>query len=82
MTAQDKTTDRIPHFSPVCTYCRHWREGTATCAAFTKDPPGIPMVVWVGRDRHTRVLPYQRGKIVFEVAPDAEVAAKAVGLIA
>lgn len=76
-----KGTDRIPHFSPVCTFCRHWKPGTATCDAFPKDPPGIPMSVWSGANRHTSKLSYQHNTIVFEVAPDAVQGAKKAGLI-
>jgi hypothetical protein len=45
----------IPAFSPVCTYCTHWRPGGRSCAAFpTKN--GIPMAIWLGNNRH--LAPY------------------------
>ncbi len=39
-------------YSPVCTYCKHWRaDGTRTCAAFPEED-SIPWEIWTGENTH------------------------------
>jgi hypothetical protein len=78
--------DKLPHFSPVCTYCAHWKPADGrSCAAFPK-PNSIPVAIWVGQNtaasghRHTQYVRGDHG-IKFEVAPDAKAGAKKAGLI-
>lgn len=58
----------IPHYSPVCTYCRHWL-AYRQCAAF---PAEIPMAIWAGLETHERPFPGDHG-IRFEAVPGAKV---------
>ena len=59
----------IPHYSPVCSYCRHWR-AFRQCVAF---PDEIPMVIWAGLETHERPYPGDHG-IRFESVPGAKIA--------
>lgn len=46
-----------PVFVPVeppCHTCRHWVEGSMTCAAF---PEGIPLQIWARNNLHTEPFP-------------------------
>jgi len=55
----------IPTSSPVCTYCMHLMlDGDRTCKAF---PAGIPMAIWLGKNKHTKPFPNDQG-IRFERA--------------
>jgi hypothetical protein len=67
MIMLDGPETSIPHFSPVCTYCRHWRirEGR-TCAAFP-ERDSIPMKIWLGENDHQAPVPGDHG-IQFEPA--------------
>ena len=58
----------IPHYSPVCSYCRHWR-AFRQCAAF---PDEIPMSIWAGLETHERPYPGDHG-LLFEPAPGAKI---------
>lgn len=58
----------IPVYSPVCSFCKHWRilEGR-TCDAFP-EPDSIPMDIWKGRTQH--IMPYVGDNgIQFEAVP-------------
>lgn len=65
MIMLDGPETSIPHFSPICTYCKHWRirEGRA-CAAFP-ERDSIPMVIWRGENDHRTPFPGDHG-IQFE----------------
>ena len=65
MILLDGPETSIPHFSPVCTFCRHWRirEGR-TCAAFP-EPNAIPLAIWRGENTHQAPFPGDHG-IQFE----------------
>ena len=70
MSMLDGPETSIPHFSPVCSYCRHWRlrEGR-TCAAFP-ERDAIPMQIWLGENTHRAPVPGDHG-IQFEPAEGA-----------
>lgn len=54
----DKGHD-IPVYSPVCSYCQHLsKKSERACKAF---PDGIPMVIWLGENRHNRPFPGDGG---------------------
>ena len=57
MIMLDGPETSIPHFSPVCTFCRHWRlrEGR-TCDAFP-EPNSIPLTIWRGENNHQAPFP-------------------------
>lgn len=65
MTTIDKGHD-IPVYSEVCSYCRHLKLESPgrTCEAF---PEGIPMDIWLGKNKHTGPYPGDNG-IRFEKA--------------
>ena len=54
---------------PICTSCRHYDWETSTCAAF---PDGIPDVIFEGDNKHSKPLPDQQNKIVFEPIDEDE----------
>jgi hypothetical protein len=67
MVMLDGPETSIPHFSSICTYCRHWRirEGR-TCDAFP-ERDSIPMSIWLGENDHRALVPGDHG-IRFEPA--------------
>ncbi len=53
-----------PLFSPVCTFCKHARDGLRNCDAF----PGegrIPLAIWHGKNDHRQPYSGDHG-ILFE----------------
>lgn len=58
----DDSELNYPPFSPVCSFCRHWKPAQKrTCAAF---PSGIPDEIWLGDDKHK--TPRAGSTIAFE----------------
>lgn len=53
----------------ICNNCRHKKPGIS-CAAFEK----IPDEIVFGDNDHSKPLPYQKNKIVFEPKEDMEIA--------
>ena len=46
-TALDDRSLAVPFFSKICTYCKWWKpEDRQHCAAYPKDGPAIPAVIW------------------------------------
>ena len=61
----DDSRISIPVFSPICTFCRHHKIGSdRQCAAF---PNGIPMEIWLGRNKHSASYPGDQG-IQFQIS--------------
>ncbi len=62
----DKGHD-IPVFSEVCMFCKNLIEDGIDrgCQAFPKKE-GIPMEIWMGKNKHTEPLPNQGNTVVFE----------------
>lgn len=58
------TSQLIPEYSAVCSYCKH-NTGKRRCVAFGNTP--IPLVIWLGQNPHTAPVEGDRG-IVFERA--------------
>ena len=57
-----------PYFSPICNNCIHQdRDTLVTCSAFIF---GIPNVILSGKVGHTKPLPKQGNKIIFEAKED------------
>lgn len=56
----------------ICFRCKHWRIFELGCAAF---PDGIPDQILLS-NRHSRVLPNQDNKIVFEEGNRKEIIKK------
>lgn len=48
----------VPHFSPVCTYCKWWKAGDGHhCYAYPKGGKKlIPNKIWIGTNMH--ITPY------------------------
>jgi hypothetical protein len=47
----------------VCFKCKHFRQFEGGCDAF---PDGIPDEITSGNNQHSKTLPNQKNKIVFE----------------
>jgi hypothetical protein len=47
----------------ICFNCKHWRKIEGGCNAF---PDGIPNEITSGQNKHSKPLPDQKNKIVFE----------------
>ena len=60
----DKDHDFTP-FSDVCIDCVHlWQDGIGRkCKAF---PDGIPDEIWYGYNKHTKIHPLQKNKVVYQ----------------
>lgn len=60
----DKDHEWYP-FSDVCISCSHlWQDGVGrTCKAF---PEGIPDDIWMGSNKHTKIHPEQKNKVVYQ----------------
>ena len=62
----------IPHYSPVCSICKHFKADSMpptwgekpkpSCAAF---PDGLPLEVWLGKNKHTTPIEGDQG-LLFE----------------
>ena len=48
---------------PICFDCKHFNEEKLNCAAFGKQ---IPEEILTGDNKHSKPLPDQKNKIVFE----------------
>ena len=83
------TPARLARASPVCDFCRHWRPGTRTCAAFNAKTAiaTIPAAIWVGDDstasgfRHRQPIAGQGNAVTWQLDPGAEAGARLAGLI-
>lgn len=48
---------------PICLRCKHYDKDKGTCSAFPKE---IPDEIYLGDNNHSKPLPKQGNKIVFE----------------
>jgi hypothetical protein len=53
----------------VCFKCKHFRRFEGGCDAF---PDGIPEEITIGNNDHSKPLPNQDNKIVFELDQDMD----------
>ena len=55
---------KIPYYSTVCMFCKHYKMGTRppSCSAFSD---GIPIDIWNGKNKHTKPYPGDGG-ILFD----------------
>jgi hypothetical protein len=51
---------------PICQKCKHYDREKVNCSAF---PKGIPFEILEGDNNHSKPLPEQKNKIVFEPKP-------------
>lgn len=60
MTATIDKGHDIPVYSKVCSLCTHLdlKSAGRTCKAF---PEGIPMDIWLGKNKHTEPFPGDHG---------------------
>lgn len=55
----------IPIYSPICNFCKHFKEMTRTCSAFP-EVDSIPLEIWKGENDHKKSYPGDNG-IQFEL---------------
>jgi len=55
----------IPVYSPVCLFCKHLINADPLirkCKAFKE----IPLKIWTGKNKHTKLYPGQKNDIIFK----------------
>ena len=48
---------------PICIKCKHFKTEIWNCKAF---PKGVPEIILIGKNNHSKPLPDQANNIVFE----------------
>lgn len=69
MPTLDDRVLSLPPFSPVCTFCKHWKGAALYCDAFGDNP--IPDEIWSGRNPHTKPFTGDNG-LVFEKVDESD----------